>query len=150
MKLWDWLNGNSDPSDKEPYVEDPAVNLPATPTQQYLLCACLHFCLSVLLPILFYSVGGRETETSVPGSQEMIASGKYNVTSDIGFVLFHLIQALQWPMSWILGFLSHLAGAPMFTGLLGYIPIALNSLLCAIPIYYAWRWYAGRKGKQPI
>lgn len=139
MKLLEWFKGKTIPGDEEPYVPI-SLDIPATPRQQYLLCACIHFSLSVLMPILFFTIGGRETDESVAGAQDLISGEVMKAPAEVGFVLFHFIQALQWPMSWVLGFLSKMAGGDMFAGILGYVPVALNSLLCAIPIYYAYRW----------
>lgn len=145
MKIWDWLKGKPVPGDDAPYVPPPATERPATQTEIYLLCACIHFSASVILPILFYSVGGRGDETAVPGAEGMLASGAFRMPAEVGFVLWHGIQLLQWPMSWVLGFLSHMAGAPLFTGILGYIPLAVNSLLWAVPIYFAYHWLTRRR-----
>jgi hypothetical protein len=140
-KLWDWFNAQSPggASDKDEYAPEGESERPASPLEIYLLCACLHFSASVLLPILFYSIGGVGDDNSVSGSEVIRANEGFKMPAEIGFLLWHLIQALQWPVSWVLGFLSKLAGAPLFTGLIGYIPIALNSLLWGAPIYLAYR-----------
>lgn len=150
-KLLEWLKPKPDPRDKEDYVPEGDSERAATQREIYLLCACIHFSLSVLLPILFFSVGGRGDETSVAGSESLINNPAAQAPAEVGFVLWHTIQLLQWPMSWVLGFLSHLAGAPLFTGWIGYLPIALNSLLWAVPIYYIYRgisWWRSRKKEK--
>lgn len=151
MKLLEWLKGKTAPGDEQPYERPPDADRPATEREIYLLCACLHFSASVLLPILFYTVGGIAGDNAVGGLEEAKQGRDLGLPAEVGFVLFHLIQALQWPMSWVLGFLSKLAGAPLFTGILGYVPIALNSLLWAVPIYYVVRgvraWRQGQMKK---
>ena len=146
MKLWDWLQGKNNEGDVQPYAEPP--DRPATPLEIYLLCAAIHCSLSILLPIAFFTLGGRVTETSVggaPGVQGTVDT----LPAEIGFALFHIIQFLQWPMSWILGFFSALANSPMMTGWLGYVPVILNSLLWGVPIYYGYllwqKWRSSRK-----